>query len=123
MIYKLLKNILLITMAIIIAGFFDVTVSRIGFPPFGGGVGGLLIGLYFKNREVLYGAFVGLFYIILSFVVSIAIGIGIKLTIKETLDTLFLSIRAVDFLKMFSIMAFFIFGAWLGRLLKKKRWR
>jgi len=123
MIYKLFKNISLIIIAIVIAGFIDVTVSKIGWPPFGGFVGGLLIGLSSKNREILYGAFGGVLYVVLMFVVAVAIGLGVKLSIREALGTLLLSIRTADFLRLFSIMVFFIFGALIGRILKDKKKR
>lgn len=121
MIYKLFINILLLVIALAIAGFIDLTLSKFKWPPFGAFVGGLLIGLFVKNKEVLYSAFGGILYIALAFVIIVAMGLGVNLTTKEVLGMLFSSIRAVDYFKFFSMIVLFILGGWVGRNLKKRR--
>lgn len=111
---------LIILIALVIAGLIDMTLSKVKLPPFGGFVAGMLLGLFFKDRKILYSALGGILYIVFLFVVLVAIGLGVKSTIKEALTMLFTSMKAVDFLKPILIMIFFILGGWVGRILRNK---
>jgi hypothetical protein len=118
--FRIIFSALIMLMALVIGGLIDVTLSKVKLPPLGGLVAGMLLGLFFKDRELLYSALCGILYIFFLFIVLLAIGLGGNSTIQETLNMLFTSMKAVDFLKPILIMASFILGGYVGRILRNK---
>ena len=114
-----LKNTLVFTMALVIAGIIDSFLARPLFP-FGGIVGGILIGLLLRKKVVLHALIIGMFYISAIFVMVSAMWLDGK-DISSNFWPMISFLGASFFLKLFSVILFFVFGSLIGRLIMKKK--